>query len=246
MRSLPLMQARVSPSRRALLGPGRRTGSSTGKGATAVLALGPGPAAAVLALAAPAPAGDIAPVPPLRLPRRESRSPVRQPNASPQSRWSRTRSHWQRGRRAATAVATGRKNDQGVNSSRKSRRFMPCPPLFAERSAFTSGAVSHPTRLGTSTQSVAAGCWRSTCINRSICLIRGSRKRRAKVEGPVLPDFSDRLSLLSSKRLLPAFAFRFFFDTRRLSQQPLAVRKNREPFVGKQDHHGHQPRPWCA
>src|SRR3546814_6917261 len=43
-----------------------------------------------------------------------------------------------------------------------------------------------------------------------------------KSRRPSLPDCSDRLSLLLPKRLLPAFAFRFFFDACRLSRWPLA------------------------
>src|SRR3546814_11059400 len=47
-----------------------------------------------------------------------------------------------------------------------------------------------------------------------------------------LPDCSVRLSLLLPKRLLPAFAFRFFFDACRLSRWPLAGCKTGRPLVG--------------
>ena len=143
---LPLMQARNSPSRRALLGPGSRTGSRTGKGATTVLALSPGPAAAVLAVAAPVPvpAEDTCAGPAVTGSKAEVALTCSAAEcfttialvANPIALATRTP--------AATAAATGRKNDQGLTSSRKSRGFMPCPPLFAERSAFTSGTVSHP------------------------------------------------------------------------------------------------------
>src|SRR3546814_8116212 len=70
-----------------------------------------------------------------------------------------------------------------------------------------------------------------------------------KSRRPSLPDCSDRLSLLLPKRLLPAFAFRFFFDACRLSRWPLAGCKTGRPLVGTSSdtrrgiHHGHQPRP---
>src|SRR5690606_16118425 len=53
-----------------------------------------------------------------------------------------------------------------------------------------------------------------------------------KSRRPSLPDFSGRLSLLLPKRLLPAFAFRFFFDACRVSRTALPGCKKRLPFVG--------------
>src|SRR3546814_5308846 len=111
----------------------------------------------------------------------------------------------------------GRKNDHGV-SALNSSRFINHPPLARsasagrEPSARAATAYSHQ-EMGI--RAVADTCCRITSGIARMRLNRndGDAFAAHKSRRHSLPDSSDRLSLLLPKRLLPDFAFRFFFDS---------------------------------